>query len=86
MIIKMLKDAVGSYDGINKKAYKQGEIYKIEHPNERNLFPSFVRAGDAEFYDPARPAKEIKVSLPQSAKVEAPAKPKAKKKTIKDIE
>jgi len=83
MVIKMLKDAVGSYDGVNSKLYKQGDICKVEYPNERNLFPSFVASGDAEFYDPARPAKEIKVAMPAEAK--APAKP-AKKKTTKDLE
>ncbi len=83
MIIKMLKDTVGSYDGINSKLYKQGDICKVEYPNERHLFPSLVSSGAAEFYDPARPAKQVKVALPGEAK--APAKP-AKKKTIKDIE
>jgi len=68
MIIKMLEDAIGSYDGYNSKLYHKDGIYKIDHANERNLFPIFVSSGKAEFYDPARPAKEIKIVTPKARK------------------
>lgn len=79
MIIKMLKDAYGSYNGVDSKLYKEGEVYRLEHPNEKNLFPMLVAGGSAEFYDPARPAKEIKVMAPAETKIAAPKAKKAKK-------
>ena len=68
MTIKMLEDAVGSYDGKNHRMYVKDGIYKVDHANERNLFPIFVSSGKAEFYDPARPAKEIKIITPKATK------------------
>jgi hypothetical protein len=68
MIIKMLEDATASYDGVNHKMYLKDGIYNIEFPNERNLFPILVSSGKAEFYDPARPNKEIKIVTPKARK------------------
>lgn len=53
---------------MNHRVYKKGEVYKAEHPNEKILFPMFVNGGNAEFYDPSRPEKEIKVTIPKSTK------------------
>ena len=68
MTIKMLEDATASYDGVNNRLYIKDGIYKIEHPNERNLFPILVSSGKAEFYDPARPNKETKIITPKARK------------------
>jgi len=68
MYIKMKEDRTGSYNGVDHKLYKKDEVYSVNHPNEKNLFPIFVSSGFAEYYDPARPVKETKVALPKSSK------------------
>jgi len=68
MYIKMIKDHTGSFNGVDHKLYKKGEVYSVNHPNEKNLFPILVSGGFAEYYDPSRPVKEIKVALPKSTK------------------
>ena len=68
MTIKMLQDATASYDGLNHRLYHKDGIYKVEVPHEKNLFEILVSSGKAEFYDPARPNKEIKIVTPKARK------------------
>jgi len=68
MYIKMKEDHTASYNGVDHKLYKAGEIYSVTYANEKHLFPILVAGGYAEFYDPARPTKETKVVTPKAKK------------------
>ena len=67
-MIKMLEDHVAAYDGVNHMTYRAGEVYAKRSAHEGRVFELLVGAGKAEWYDPARPKKETKVTRPRAAK------------------
>lgn len=63
-------DMTLSYDGINTKEYKKGEVYTASHPQEQRVFDSMLANGSAELptvKTESEPA-EIKVSKPRAKK------------------
>lgn len=69
MYIRMKQDHQASYNGVDHRVYKAGEIYSAEHANERYLFPILVGNGYAEYYDPALSKKETKIITPKAKKI-----------------
>jgi hypothetical protein len=67
-MIKMLKDHVAAYNGVDHMTYKAGEVYTKRSAHEGRVFELMVASGKAQWHDPARPAKETKVTRPKAAK------------------
>jgi hypothetical protein len=69
MQVKFNRDQELSYDGINVKLYKQGEVYTASHAQERIVFEKAVYMGSATTFMGESEAKvEAKVARPKSRK------------------
>jgi hypothetical protein len=69
MQVKFVKDEVLSYDGINTKEYKAGEVYEATHAQERIVFEKAIYMGKAvTFASEAEPQVETKVAKPKARK------------------
>jgi hypothetical protein len=67
-MIKMLKDHVAAYNGVDHMTYKAGEVYTKRSAHEGRVFELMVASGKAQWHDPARPVKQTKVTRPKAAK------------------
>lgn len=70
MVITFKQDETLSYDGINTRTYKKGEVYTPKIPREKSVFEHMVNVGKAEI------VTDVSVNEKKSIKV---VKPKAKK-------
>lgn len=69
MTVTFKDDHTLSYDGINVKEYKKGEVYVATHPQEQRVFESMVDSGSAEVYTEKQvEPKEVKVVTPKAKK------------------
>lgn len=69
MQVKFIKDETLSYDGINVREYKAGEVYTAKHAQEQIVFEKAVYMGKAvTFSSEAEPIAEQKVATPKNTK------------------
>lgn len=69
LTITFKDDHTLSYDGINVKEYKKGEVYVATHPQEQLVFQSMVSNGSAQVYTEKKvEPKEVKVTTPKAKK------------------
>jgi hypothetical protein len=69
MQVKFTTDQTLSYDGINVREYKKGEVYTASHAQERIVFEKAIYMGKAvTFESEAEPQIEKKVVKPKATK------------------
>lgn len=69
MQVKFNQDQTLSYDGINTREYKKGEVYTATHAQERIVFEKAIYMGKAvTFATEAEPNVETKVAKPKETK------------------
>lgn len=76
MQVKFNSDQTLSYDGVNTRSYKKGEVYTATHAQERIVFEKAIYMGKAVTFaseaepkhDSEMPKVESKVTKPKSRK------------------
>jgi hypothetical protein len=69
MQVKFISDQTLSYDGINVKDYKAGQVYEATHAQERIVFEKAIYMGKATtFANESEPKVETKVVKPKARK------------------
>lgn len=61
MVITFKQDTELSYDGVNKRVYKAGQVYTPTHPRELSIFKHMIateRASEVTSYTP-EPAPQL---------------------------
>lgn len=71
MQVKFTRDETLSYDGINVREYKAGQVYTASHAQERIVFEKAIYMGKATTFvseESAEPMVTTKVARPKSRK------------------